>query len=124
MCNINPAGFSMDNVMGVDKLEMENCSRGEVLKKALKIINGERQNTYGDPEDSFQLIAAYWSTYVNARFAKLRNAGKPERLNGKDIALMMTLFKIAREHFQGKVDNLIDGSGYLGIAGDYPQEKD
>lgn len=96
--------------------------RGKVLKKAMKVINGARQDTYGAPEDSLSLIAAYWTTYVNAKFAKKRQAGKPERLNGKDIALMMTLFKIAREHFQGKQDNLIDGAGYMGIAGDYPQE--
>jgi len=83
--------------------------RGKILKEAIDIINGERQDQYGKPEDSFALIAELWTSYV-----KRINRD----LNAKDIALMMVLFKIAREVHQGKVDNIIDGAGYLGIAGD------
>ena len=80
--------------------------RGSILKEAIDIINGERQSQYGDPEDSFKLIARFWEDYLS----------KP--LNEKDVAIMMTLFKLARESHQGKRDNLVDAAGYLGIAGD------
>ena len=83
--------------------------RGSVLDTAKEVINGERQDTYGSPEDSFALIAEYWTAYVKR---------KSEKLTAKDVALMMVLFKIARETHQGKTDNLVDGAGYIGIAGD------
>ena len=38
--------------------------RGAVLDEAKAVINGERQNQYGNPEDSFRLIAAFWSSYL------------------------------------------------------------
>ncbi len=34
-----------------------SISRDGILSKAKSIINGERQGTYGDAEDSFQTIA-------------------------------------------------------------------
>jgi len=83
--------------------------RGKVLKEAIEVINGERQDQYGKPEDSFALIAEFWTSYV-----KRINRD----LDAKDIALMMVLFKLAREIYQGKRDNLVDGAGYIGIAGD------
>ena len=89
--------------------------RGEILIKALETINGERQNQYGDPEDSFQLIADYWKIYLS----KI----KIENLNNHDVCLMMTLFKIAREQHQKKADNIVDAAGYLGIAGDLQENS-
>jgi hypothetical protein len=89
--------------------------RGTILDEAKTIINGERQDTNGNPEDSFKTIADFWSTYINGKF------GVYVELEPKDTALMMTLFKIARETHQGKKDNLVDGAGYLGIAGDFPE---
>jgi hypothetical protein len=86
------------------------AERGEVLVEAIKTINGIRQDQYGSPEDSFQVIATYWSNYLGKRLGK--------NLSSKDVALMMVLFKIAREQNQGKRDNLVDAAGYLGIAGD------
>ena len=40
--------------------------RGHILQKAHEIINGERQDSYGNPEDSFRLIGEYWSNYLKA----------------------------------------------------------
>ena len=89
--------------------------RGSVLDEAREIINGARQDVYGNPEDSFLLIAEYWTAYLRKKFGEEFDL---ERLSPKDIALMMALFKIAREQHQGKRDNLIDAAGYIGIAGD------
>jgi hypothetical protein len=89
-------------------------TRGSVLDEAKTIINGERQNVYGNPEDSFEVIAEMWNAYIKGKFPNVEL-----QLNAKDTALMMVLFKIARETHQGKRDNLIDAAGYIGIAGDF-----
>lgn len=86
--------------------------RGSILDEAKAIINGERQDQYGSPEDSFSLIAEYWETYIDGR--------NPKRIDAKDVAIMMVLFKIARQSNQHKRDNLVDAAGYLGILGDLP----
>lgn len=84
---------------------------GSVLVEAIGIINGVRNEQYGVPEKSHELIANFWNCYLN---------GRQGPLTGKDVALMMTLFKIAREiNGQGKRDNLVDAAGYIGIAGQY-----
>jgi len=80
--------------------------RGDILYKALDIINGDRQDSYGDPEDSFKTIANFWSVYLK------RYVGP------KDVSMMMALLKIAREGNQHKLDNLIDCAGYIGLAAD------
>lgn len=87
----------------------QSMQRGKILDAAKKIINGERQDQYGYPEDSFALIAKYWSTYLDRDI-------KP-----KDVAMMMALLKIAREQHQGRRDNLIDCCGYIALAEDVRQ---
>ena len=87
---------------------------GDCLGEAKEVICGERQDTYGSPEDSFQIIAEYWSTYLKNR---LVDVGTP--LDKKDIAHMMILFKMARVQGQvAKRDNYVDICGYAGIAAD------
>ena len=82
-------------------------TRGKCLGQAREVINGERLDDYGNPEDSFRIIADYWSTYTGVE------------LNSADVAKMMVLFKVARMSGQAdKIDNYIDAAGYIGIAGD------
>ena len=88
--------------------------RGRVLEKAMEIINGERQDVYGSPESSFSLIAKYWRTYLQHK--------KNLEITSSDVAMMMTLFKIAREANQHKRDNIVDAAGYLGIYADMQGE--
>ena len=81
--------------------------RGAVLEVAMRTINGERQTQYGNPEDSFALIASYWSTYTGIVIIP------------SDVAMMMTLMKIAREqNGAGKQDNIVDACGYLALYDD------
>lgn len=82
-------------------------TRDDILDKAKSIINGERQGTYGSPEDSFKVIANFWSSYLNTE------------LTPHDVANMMILLKIARN--AGGVykdDNWIDICGYAAIGGE------
>ena len=96
--------------------------RGAALQQAIDIINGERQDVYGSPEDSFSLISDYWTTYLRSRSPEIANAGFC--LFAEDVAMMMVLFKIAREANQHKRDNIIDAAGYLGIYADMQEHKD
>jgi len=84
---------------------------GDCLDEAKKTICGERQDVYGSPEDSFQIIADYWNVYLS---------GMPgSALVAKDIAHMMVLFKMARVQGQRPSrDNYVDLCGYAAIAAD------
>lgn len=86
--------------------------RGQALRKAFEIINGERQDRYGNPEDCFNKIAEYWSAYLE------------RDVNPLDVANLMILFKIARAQHKGDVDSYIDLAGYCGIAADFAKGMD
>ena len=98
---------------------------GHCLDEAKNIINGERQDQYGNPEDSFALVAKYWEAYLNASEYTDEDNLKPKDLNvdieldAKDIAHMMILFKLARcSGQQEKRDNYVDIAGYTAIVAD------
>ena len=82
------------------------AQRGKVLSEARKVINGERQDAYGNPEDSFTDIADLWGWYL----------GRP--LLPSDVAVLMALLKFAREKHQHKRDNIVDACGYLALYAD------
>lgn len=72
-----------------------------ICEEALRTINGERQDQYGNQEDTFALIASLWSAYLGVD------------VKAENVADMMQLLKIAREKGgKGKRDNLVDNIGY------------
>lgn len=76
-----------------------------ICEEALRVINGERQSQYGDPEDTFFRIACLWSSYLG------------REVEGSDVANMMVLLKMAREkEGHGKKDNYVDMIGYAALA--------
>lgn len=82
-----------------------------LMDEAFKTINGARQDAYGNPEDTFSIIADFWQTYLKAR-------GMDVMVSALDVAHMMCLLKIAREAGgKGKRDNIVDLLGYAAIAG-------
>lgn len=84
-------------------------TRKEVLETAIKCTNGDRDEQYGKPEDSFMAIAALWDAYL-----KVKNPGK---LTDADAAIMMALMKIGRIATGNfKEDSYIDACGYLACA--------
>ena len=99
---------------------MSDIKRGSVLLDAHTVINGERQDVYGSPEDSFALISSYWTTYLRSTIEK----EKRSYFTASDVAMMMVLFKIAREANQHKADNICDACGYLGIYADMESAKE
>ena len=77
-------------------------TREEALTKALEIVTGARQQEYGGPEDSFAMIAEFWSTYLQFP------------VSAEDVAAMMGLLKLAR--LAGSecksIDSWVDLIGY------------
>lgn len=88
--------------------------RGKILDEVRGIINGERQDMYGNPEDSFAVIAGFWTTYLDAR--DFRNRSDP--LSTIEVADMMALFKMARIALGVQIDSRRDAIGYLALASD------
>ena len=78
----------------------------------LAIINGDRQDQYGNPEDSFDLVAVRWSQYLKARY------GFTKDLINADVAFMMADLKMARECKAHKRDNMVDLTGYIALKDD------
>ena len=92
--------------------------RGErIYTDASNTINGERQDMYGAPEDSFKGIGDLWGWYLRSKYdIKLD-------ISPADVAFMMVEYKLAREVNQHKRDNLVDMAGYLGILDDIRTDK-
>lgn len=92
---------------------MSEETRKNIIEKVAKAILSDRQDTYGSPEDSFQLIAMYWSLYLGI-------AIRPDQ-----VADMMELLKVARRQNQPfHLDNYIDGAGYAILAGELASLKE
>lgn len=81
-------------------------NRVECLKEADKCVNHDRQDQYGQPENSFLCIANLWKDYLNAQ-------GQSVELAPHDVAVMMCLLKIARiATGKAKEDGYVDLAGY------------
>ncbi len=83
----------------------ETITRAEILDAAKAIVTGDREKQYGRPEDNFDVIARLWTTYAG------------HSLTPVDVAVMMTLLKVARiktGHY--KTDSYVDACGYLACA--------
>lgn len=77
-------------------------NRQQALSEAGKCILVDRNRQYGSPENSFAEIAALWSQYLDVRIAP------------NQVAIMMTLLKIARiKNNPLKEDSWVDAIGYL-----------
>lgn len=87
-------------------------TRKEILDGAAQCVCADREQSYGNPESNFSLIAAYWTTYKGIEFT------------AHDIGMMMALLKVARiQTGRYKADSYIDGAGYLACAGELAQTQ-
>ncbi len=76
-------------------------TRKECLESAAKAVLTDRSQQYGEPEDSFRMIARLWSVYLDY-------AVRP-----CDVAAMMALLKIARLGENPlHADSWVDLAGY------------
>lgn len=82
-------------------------NRSQILATAETYVSIDRNATHGDAEKNFGLIAAYWSAHLDTT------------VTPADVAVMMTLLKLARiKSNPAHGDNWIDGAGYLACGGE------
>ena len=76
--------------------------RVEALREAAKIISGERNKQYGNPEDNFERTAKIWSVILGTR------------ITNEDVAMMMVGLKVARYASKSgfQPDTWVDIAGY------------
>lgn len=81
--------------------------RGDILDTAKAYVTKDRASDHGDMEDNFEMIADFWSTYLDRRIA------------AHDVGAMMALLKVARIRSNPKhPDNWVDGAGYMACGGE------
>ena len=91
--------------------EIENphvMGRAAVLDTAKDYVTRDRAADHGDMEDNFRTIASYWNTHLGIDF-----------IEPQDVAVMMTLLKIARiKQNEKHIDNWVDACGYMACGGE------
>lgn len=86
-------------------------TRDEILATATKYVTHDRNKSHGSPENTFGLIAIYWSAHLETN------------VSASDVAVMMTLLKLARlKSNQSNEDNWIDAAGYMACGGELATE--
>ena len=94
----------------VEVMEYQNAkptTRKTILDAAATCVCKERNDQYGEPEDCFRDIANLWSAYKGVDFDPF------------DVAMMMSLLKVARAKVNPQhTDNYVDLCGYGSIAGE------
>lgn len=89
-------------------------NRADVLRQAEHMVCGHREQDYGSPEDSFELIAGLWSAYLGMR-----------DITPVDVSMMMALLKIARiGGGRATADSFIDLAGYAACGGEIATRKE
>jgi len=76
--------------------------RVEALREAARIISGERNKQYGNPEDNFERTAKIWSVILGIE------------ITNEDVAMMMVGLKVARYASKSgfQPDTWVDIAGY------------
>jgi hypothetical protein len=82
-------------------------NRSQILDTAKNYVTKDRAATHGEMENNFETIAKYWSVHLDIP------------VTATDVAVMMTLLKVARiKSNEGHLDNWVDGAGYLACGGE------
>ena len=77
----------------------------EYLEEAINLVGGQRHVDYGDKKENHNNIAKLWDAYLDVK------------IDAHDVAIMMTLLKIARTKLGKRTsDTYIDASAYMAIA--------
>lgn len=91
----------------------EPWTREKVLAEAKRCVCGERDQSYGGPEDSFRTIANLWTAYMTS------TCGEFTEFSPVDVAVMMGLLKVARLAINsGHMDSWVDLAGYAACGGE------
>ena len=81
-------------------------TRRAILREADALVHGDRQRTYGPPQENFKRIAKGWEIILGAD------------VTAEQVALCMAWLKIARLCEGPHRDSYVDGAAYLALAGE------
>ena len=84
----------------------------DLLKEAIKLVGGDRQEEYGDKLTNHKNIADLWSIFLK------------KEIDPHDVAICMALVKVARLMNQHKKDSYLDMAAYAAIAGEIEARTD
>ena len=84
----------------------DEMHRSEILKTADTLVNGDRQEQYGTPQENFDRIAKGWSVLLGKEVVP------------SEVALCLAWLKMARLVNGPHDDSYIDGAAYLALAGE------
>ena len=91
-------------------------TRREILQAAERCVCGDRDASYGGPEDSFALIASLWEPIIRSRCVP---PGADVAVDAVTVALLMAELKIARAVTNtGHMDSWVDLAGYAACGGE------
>lgn len=97
--------------------------RSQVLGTADEIINGDRNQQYGDPNANFKQIAAMWNVLLMAEYERrtLEDPVNPSYVvetlvSPEMVGDMMIALKLSRNVHNRKLDNYVDIAGYAACA--------
>ena len=101
---------------------MSKENRETILSEVKKIICNDRNEQYGEPEDSFKNIAEYWTTYIKHNCVA---PGADCGLDERDVAIIIMMFKLGRMEtsYFANYDSFIDAIGYMTCATDIEYPK-
>jgi hypothetical protein len=86
--------------------------RSDILDTAKQYVNVDRAAQHGDAERNFSVIALFWSAHLD------------HPITAADVAVMMTLMKLARiKANPAHLDSWVDGCGYLACGGEIATEQ-
>lgn len=75
-----------------------------IFEEAEKLINNDRRAEYGPVDKGLSKVALHWSAILDCK------------ISPRQVALCMICWKIERENFKHKRDNLVDICGYAGLV--------
>ena len=105
-----------------EEVPPEPKSTREAMLNTAKVLTcGDRNKSYGPPEENLANIASLWEAYINTnqRCFRREENGWKVKLTSEDAAWLLSLTKMARSFQPGfHFDNYVDAAAYSAIAGE------
>lgn len=106
-----PWEIELDSVLEVAaphlaKIPDDELTPKQIALKAITLVYGARNQSYGHPSDDYERTAELWSSWLGNDILK-----RP--ISASEAAILMILLKLSRERHASKPDNRVDAHGYV-----------